>query len=369
MGRARAVEGPILQASLAAGIAWYVAHDLLGHAQPFFAPIAAAISLSTSHVQRSRRTVQMVVGVLLGIGVAELLHQVVGDGALPIGVVVLVTMLLAAGLGVGFVGEGMMFANQAAASAVLVIALHRAGTGAERATDAIVGGAVALVIGVGLFPADPLKLLWGAESGVLSSLAAILERRTAAGARRGAGSSELADREADSHGLDPEMAGMKGMEGVDWTLAASHDVHRQLSALTQARGTARVSVRVAPRRMPMRGLVEMEEVRVARLYLLASAVLSLMRTMFDLGERGASASGECVAELDELAAVMHMLLDARRPWSLGMVQDVTSRMRALLDRPLPRASPEDAILTSASRRVARDVIAPLPAPRCRLRIG
>ena len=176
MGRARAVEGPILQASLAAGIAWYVAHDLLGHAQPFFAPIAAAISLSTSHVQRSRRTVQMVVGVLLGIGVAELLHQVVGDGALPIGVVVLVTMLLAAGLGVGFVGEGMMFANQAAASAVLVIALHRAGTGAERATDAIVGGAVALVIGVGLFPADPLKLLWGAESGVLRSLAAILER-------------------------------------------------------------------------------------------------------------------------------------------------------------------------------------------------
>jgi hypothetical protein len=114
--------------------------------------------------------------------------------------------------------------------------------------------------------------------------------------------------------------------------------------------------------MPMRGLVEMEEVRVARLYLLASAVLSLMRTMFDLGERGASASGECVAECDELAAVMHMLLDARRPWSPGMVQDVTSRMRALLDRPLPRASPEDAILTSASRRVARDVIALLPAP-------
>ena len=51
--RIRAVAWPVLQTSAAAGIAWWFAHDVLGHAQPFFAPIAAAVSLSTSQVQRA----------------------------------------------------------------------------------------------------------------------------------------------------------------------------------------------------------------------------------------------------------------------------------------------------------------------------
>jgi uncharacterized membrane protein YgaE (UPF0421/DUF939 family) len=43
-----------LLASTGAGLAWWVAHDVLGHPQPFFAPIAAAISL-TSHGCKRRR--------------------------------------------------------------------------------------------------------------------------------------------------------------------------------------------------------------------------------------------------------------------------------------------------------------------------
>ena len=31
------------QTSVASGLAWYLAHDLLAHPQPFFAPIAAAV--------------------------------------------------------------------------------------------------------------------------------------------------------------------------------------------------------------------------------------------------------------------------------------------------------------------------------------
>ena len=68
-GRLRAALWPAVQAAAAAGLAWLVAHDLLGHAQPFFAPIAAAIALSTSGVRRGRRILQMVGGVMLGIGV------------------------------------------------------------------------------------------------------------------------------------------------------------------------------------------------------------------------------------------------------------------------------------------------------------
>jgi len=333
----RGVFAPVLQASIAAGVAWYVAHDLLGHAQPFFAPIAAAVALSTSHVQRSRRSVQMMVGVLLGIGVSELLHPLVGNGAVSIGVVVFVTLLLAVALGIGFVGEGMMFFNQAAASAVLVIALHKAGTGAERAVDALVGGAVALVIGVGLFPADPLRVLWDTENGLLRSLLRILERRPA-----------------------PASAEMETDPDMDPALAASHEVHRQLTALTQARATARTSVRVAPRRRSMRATVEREETRVARLYLLASGVLSLLRTTIDLAEEPTAPRPELIVEVQELAQTLRILVDAHRPWSLPTVAQARARMQALLDRPLPSDSPRGAIATMAARRVARDVLGLLP---------
>ncbi len=268
-GRVRSVAFPVLQTALAAAIAWLIAHDWLGHAQPFFAPIAAAVSLSTSHVQRARRSVQMIVGVLLGIGVGELVQPLLGTGWASIGVVVLVTLVLAVALSVSFFGEGMMFVNQAAASAILVVALHKAGTGSERAVDALVGGGVAIVIGVGLFPAEPLRLLWRAEDAVLRSLLSVLRREPLPARVR-----------------DPD---------IDWTLGASHEVHRRLTALTQARSTARAVVRIAPRRMHLRTRVEAEERRVAVMYLLASETLSLVRAIGgeEEGERvGAAARAE-----------------------------------------------------------------------------
>ena len=72
--RLRRTIGPTAQAALAAALAWVLAHDALGHAQPFFAPIAAAIALGTSGIRRGRRIIQMVFGVTLGIAVGEQLE-------------------------------------------------------------------------------------------------------------------------------------------------------------------------------------------------------------------------------------------------------------------------------------------------------
>jgi hypothetical protein len=71
--RVRAAWLPVALASLAAALSWLIAHRVLGHPQPFFAPIAAAIALSTSRIKRSIRIAQMVSGVLLGIAIGELL--------------------------------------------------------------------------------------------------------------------------------------------------------------------------------------------------------------------------------------------------------------------------------------------------------
>ena len=39
----------LVQCALAAGAAWAIAHDLLGHAAPFFAPIVAVICLGMTY--------------------------------------------------------------------------------------------------------------------------------------------------------------------------------------------------------------------------------------------------------------------------------------------------------------------------------
>jgi uncharacterized membrane protein YgaE (UPF0421/DUF939 family) len=69
----------VVQTPVAAGLAWYIAHDVLGHHQPFFAPTAAAISLSRNKVLRGQHALQLLVGVILGIGIGTA-AQLAGTG-------------------------------------------------------------------------------------------------------------------------------------------------------------------------------------------------------------------------------------------------------------------------------------------------
>jgi len=330
--RLRASLWPCTQAAAAAGIAWLLAHDVLGHAQPFFAPIAAAISLSASSVRRGRRIAQMVAGVMIGIGVGEAASAVMGTSGLSIAITVLVTMIAAMVLAVGFFGEGMMFVNQSAAAAVLVVALHRHGTGSERAVDALVGGAVAAVIGVGLFPAHPLRVLRGAEREVLRSLAGALGR--------------LAELLAAA---TPPQPG--------WTLAATQDIHIQLGALASARQTAHANVRVAPRRWALRGAVTLEQERVGRLGLLANAALSLLRVGTDaLADGEAIPAGLC-EHVGELAAVIASLASAPQPWPSELTEQVAARVRAATADGGQAQAPRVPVLAAAARETGLDLLA------------
>lgn len=327
----------VLQAAVAAALAWLIAHRVLGHPQPFFAPIAAAISLSTSHIQRSRRIAQMVAGVLLGIGVAELLTPLLGISTAALGIIVLVTMIVTIAVGFGFFGDGMMFPNQAAASAVLVVAVHRQGTGPERAIDALVGGAVALVIGVGLFPANPLSLLADAESDVLRTLAAKL-------------------------GEVVEI--LRGGRDVsdEWTLTTGHAIHRQLSALSRARATARANVRVAPRRFHLRPAVDAEVERTGRVDLMANAVLSLIRaaTLRSDGRRPPPA--ELRDTIASLAEGLSDLAAAERPWPPALLSDVERRAEAAISQVTARHVDTDQVVASILRATARDLISVIELP-------
>src|ERR1700757_3559304 len=76
----------LTQTSVASGLAWYIAHDVLAHPQPFFAPIASAVCLSISNVLRAQRAIQMMIGVTLGIGIGTGVQGLLGPGAAPIAI-------------------------------------------------------------------------------------------------------------------------------------------------------------------------------------------------------------------------------------------------------------------------------------------
>jgi uncharacterized membrane protein YgaE (UPF0421/DUF939 family) len=157
----------IVQTAAAAGAAWFVAHDLVGHRTPFFAPIAAIIALGVGPGRRLRRAVEMVVGVAVGIAVGDLLIGVIGRGAPQIGLLVLLAMAVVVLLG----GRSMVVAQ--AATSVALVATVPGGGSAGRFVDALVGGAVGLAV-LAAVPGNPLRQAARATESLLGEVAATL---------------------------------------------------------------------------------------------------------------------------------------------------------------------------------------------------
>ncbi len=173
----RATVGRLLEAALAAGIAWELARQIPGHTQPFFAPIAALIALGAEPGLRGRQALRVLTGVTLGIVVGEVVVAVVGRGALQIVVAAGLSLLLATAA-----GASPVTGTQAAISAVLVIALHRPGSNLalQRLIDSLIGGAIAILIAQILFPIDPLLLVRRESQHLRDDLATALEGIAAA---------------------------------------------------------------------------------------------------------------------------------------------------------------------------------------------
>lgn len=175
-----------LQAGVAAGLAWFVALDLLDHVRPFFAPIAAVIVLAAAAGKRWRRAMEMVIGVAVGIAVGDALIAAIGVGPAQIAAVVVLAIAASTFLGTSHVTTG-----QAAATAVLVATLAPPSSGiyTGRFVDALVGGVVSLAV-MAAIPFNPLTrvqrdagaaLLVLAEA--LTAAARALQRRDPSQAR------------------------------------------------------------------------------------------------------------------------------------------------------------------------------------------
>ncbi|HET7432505.1 MAG TPA: FUSC family protein [Nocardioides sp.] len=152
LDRWRAKRWQIAQCAVAAGVAWWLAADVFGHTTPFFAPVAAVVSLGTSYGQRLRRVAEVTLGVAIGVFGADLLVRVVGNGGWQIALVVGLAMSVAL-----LLDGGQVFVIQSAVQSIVITALiPPPGAAFTRWTDALIGGAVALVAAT-VVPAAPLR--------------------------------------------------------------------------------------------------------------------------------------------------------------------------------------------------------------------
>ncbi|MCP2266427.1 FUSC family protein [Promicromonospora thailandica] len=147
--RSRSSLIPIAQASAAAGVAYLVARYVLGHEQPFFAPVAAWVLLGFTAQRDVRRVSEMAVGVAVGVAMGDLIVHLIGSGWWQLSLVLFISAVAAR-----FIDRGALLVTQAGVQAIIVVGLPSVSGGPlGRWTDALTGGAVALLV-VLLTPGD-----------------------------------------------------------------------------------------------------------------------------------------------------------------------------------------------------------------------
>lgn len=205
--RVRGSFWPVLQASLAAGVAYGIGLYVLGHDMPFFAAIAAWVCLGFSFERDLRKIAEVAVGVAVGVGMGDLVVHLIGAGWWQLVTVMFVSALLGR-----FIDRGAVLASQAGTQAIVVAGLPILSGGPfGRWSDALVGGLVALAVAV-LTPGDPRRALRTAGATATNALADTLRMIA------------TALREADDEGLQAALVRGRAAEPAmqDWMESAHH---------------------------------------------------------------------------------------------------------------------------------------------------
>lgn len=157
------------QCGVAAAVAWWFAFSVVGHRQPFFAPVTAMIGLGMSYGQRLRRVLEVMVGVAVGVFIGDVFIHFFGSGVWQIAVVCIVSMCLAA-----LVGAGTLMTTQAGVQSVIVTTLVAPpGYAFSRWLDAVIGGGVALLFAL-VAPASPVRRPRQQAARVVREMSAVL---------------------------------------------------------------------------------------------------------------------------------------------------------------------------------------------------
>jgi hypothetical protein len=239
---------PLLQSTAAATAAWVIARQLNDHPDPFFAPIAAVVALNASRGERGANAVRLLVGVVVGITAGELAISTLGGGYGTLALATFAGMAVAVAL-----GAARVTIAQAAASAILTVAVADGQAGPDRLVDALIGAGVALVFTQVLFSPEPVGLLRRAEAAALADM-------------------------ADALGLTARALEGDDDELADRAMSKLRDLRDRLAELSRTRRASSRVVRHSLRWRTRMAPVVRERENAGHLDLLGGSCLMLVRT-------------------------------------------------------------------------------------------
>src|SRR5215208_6420101 len=160
----------IIECSVTAGLAWFLAGQLIHHEVPYFAPVAAILVLGVTSGQRLSRGVEMAIGVTVGVALGDLWLILFGTGTWQIMLIVAIATSLAT-----LLGAGPLIMSQAGVQSIAVTVLApNFGYGFNRWIDAVIGCVLALLVAT-VAPSGPLRRPTEAAAKVVSGMAETLD--------------------------------------------------------------------------------------------------------------------------------------------------------------------------------------------------
>ncbi len=214
---------------------YWVSYHLWGHPRPYFAPLATVIVLGVSVGTQIRRAAQLVIGIGLGLIVADGVVQVVGTGPWQLTLIIFLAMSVAV-----FAGGDALAVRQAAGAAVLVslVAIPGDPIGITRFEDGLTGAAIAFILALFISPVDPIELATATSEQIHTRLAGTLRAVATALADKDADGASAAIRIALSAEADAEekrQALITAEDAVRFTLVHRRQRKKVEALITSAR--------------------------------------------------------------------------------------------------------------------------------------
>lgn len=348
----------ILETAFAAGAAWFVATEVFGHRQPFMAPVAAIIALGLTYGQRTRRAFEIAAGQALGVLVADVIVVTLGRGAAQIALVVALAMIAAVLLG----GSRLVVTQAATGAAIVSAVVVGDHITFARFWDALIGGGVALVVNLVLFPVDPVRLARRAATPLLAELSAVF--RDIAKALEDRDDDAVEDAVVRARGLEPlsarfTEAAAAGADTALWAPLRRRDRAAHARYAEAAQGLdlmvndARMLARGVRRAVDLDANVPPETVHALRE--LSSSVLALAPSLEDpqraarAREHALKAAGEATLGLEQTANLSVSII-------VGQVRSTATDLLGTLGvhGEHAREAVREAARDAAAEQVARD---------------
>ena len=311
----------IVQVAVAAGLAFWVAQTLIGHPAPFFAPITVIIILGLTGGDRIRRALELSFGVVVGVGLGDLLVHYTPDGLWKIPLIVGISLLVAS-----FLSKSPLVSNQVAIGSILIATILPPGTeggGPDRMLDAFVGAAIGLLT-IALLPSSPVnsgreevsKLL-GIGSSVLDDVALALDTR-------------------DTETLDQAVEAIHNTQNDINNMLSAAEVGREMTLLSPLLWSSRRRVRSLERILPaVESMIRNSRVLARRAQVLCRDRDVVSTRLLNI-----------VDELADIAASLADVFDVRTPSNEAQdIPDLVRRLQVIGSRTGMDAASEGAVLS------------------------